>query len=101
MQDSNYHRISNIVANNLIITVSSAFSPCYREEKKRQLVVVMQRGAVAAKNFIISMEFWVLARFRGMDRWGGKKSSELMGGGSGSPVSAEKRLKLGRKGGKD
>ena len=37
---------------------------------------------------------------RGMDRCGGKKSSELMGGGSGSPVSAEKRLKLGRKGGR-
>ena len=61
----------------------------------------MQRGAAAAKNFIISMEFWVLVQERGGGRAGAhKNATELMGGLAVLLVQKRACLKLGRKRGR-
>ena len=60
----------------------------------------MQGGAAAAKNFIISMEFWVLVQDGGGRAGARKNATELMGGLAVLLVQKRACLKLGRKRGR-
>ena len=59
-----------------------------------------REGAAAAKNFIISMEFWVLVQDGGGRAGARKNATELMGGLAVLLVQKRACLKLGRKRGR-